>query len=97
MIQAYQGYFGEDGRFVADNVSVKIPIKRRVIVNVLDDEVVETKSKAQLQNDALKMFSVAMKEITDEPLDEEFDEIVNKSILAGSAPRSRSSCGARLL
>ena len=42
MIQTYQGYFVEDGRFVPDNLLVKIPIKRRAIVNILDDEVSET-------------------------------------------------------
>jgi len=41
MIKAYQGYFREDGRFIANNVTVKIPANRRVIINVLDDEIVE--------------------------------------------------------
>jgi len=44
MIQAYQGYFQEDGRFIADNLMVKIPINRRVIVNVLDDEAINTET-----------------------------------------------------
>ena len=41
MIQAYQGYFQEDGRFITDN-RTKIPANRRVIVNVLDDEIINT-------------------------------------------------------
>ena len=38
MIQAYQGYFKDNGYFVADNPSVKLPTKRRVIVTILEDE-----------------------------------------------------------
>jgi orotate phosphoribosyltransferase len=38
MIQTYQGYFQEDGRFIADNVVVKMPPRKRVIINVLDEE-----------------------------------------------------------
>jgi hypothetical protein len=45
-----------------------------------DDAVIESKTKAELQNEALKVFSAAMKEITDEPLDDEFDEIVGKRV-----------------
>jgi hypothetical protein len=45
-----------------------------------DDAVIETKTKAELQNEALRVFSAAMKEIKDEPLDDEFDEIVGKRV-----------------
>lgn len=41
MIQAYQGHFKDDGRFIADNKIVKIPTNRRVIINVLD-EIIDT-------------------------------------------------------
>lgn len=37
MIQAYQGHFQDDGRFIADNAAVKIPAYRRVIINILDE------------------------------------------------------------
>jgi len=39
-VQAYQGYFQADGRFVADSPMFKLPAMRRVIVNVLSDEIV---------------------------------------------------------
>ena len=39
MIQTYQGYFGEDGRFIQDGLLAKLPTGRRAIVNILDDEV----------------------------------------------------------
>jgi len=38
MLQAYQGHFQVDGRFIADNPSVKLPTKRKVIVTILEDE-----------------------------------------------------------
>ena len=38
MIQTYQGYFTEDGRFVHDGISIKLPTRRRAIVNVFLDE-----------------------------------------------------------
>ena len=43
MIQAYQGYFLEDGRFVTNNAVVKIPPNRLVIINVLE-EIIATKT-----------------------------------------------------
>ena len=79
-IQAYQGYFQADGRFVPDNILVKIPANRRAIVNILDDEPTETKTLAQLQNEALKDFFSGIAEIDDEPIDDEFRAIVNSGI-----------------
>jgi hypothetical protein len=37
MLQAYQGYFQENVRFIADNVIVKIPPNKRIIINILDE------------------------------------------------------------
>ena len=37
MLQAYQGYFQEDVRFIADNAIVKIPPNKRIIINILDE------------------------------------------------------------
>ena len=41
MVQTYQGYFVEDGRFISDSALVKLPTRRRAIVNILEEEVVE--------------------------------------------------------
>ena len=38
MVQTYQGYFTEDGRFVHDGINIKLPTRRRTIVNVFLDE-----------------------------------------------------------
>jgi len=48
MIQAYQGHFQENGQFISDtdNIVVKIPTNRRVIINILD-EPVETEVKVK--------------------------------------------------
>ena len=77
MAQTYQGYFQEDGRFVADdNIFIALPIKRRVIVMVLDDEVIETKAKKQRK--AFEEFNQSISQA--DPLGDEFDEIINQGI-----------------
>ena len=52
MLQAYQGYFREDGRFYVDNREVVIPTNKRVIINILDDEKSNTDNEylAKLDN-----------------------------------------------
>ena len=75
MLQAYQGYF-QDGRFMSPDMAT-IPNDVKVYV-IVADELPKVKTKAQLQNEALREFSAAMKEISDEPLDDEFDSIVSK-------------------
>ena len=40
MVKTYKGYFAEDGRFVSDGAMVKLPVQRRAVVNVFDDEVI---------------------------------------------------------
>ena len=75
--QTYQGYFQEDGRFVADNnIFITIPIKRRVIVKILEEEVIET--KAQKQRKAFEEFTQAISQV--EPLGEEFDQIISQGV-----------------
>ena len=78
-MQAYEGYF-ENGQFHTAGSIIRIPERRRAIVNILEDEVIEAKTKSQRQNEALKKFSAAMKEIDDEPLDDEFFAIINSGV-----------------
>jgi uncharacterized protein with von Willebrand factor type A (vWA) domain len=79
MVQAYQGYFQSDGRFISDNVSIKIPTMRRVIVNVLDDEIIENKSQSQR-----KAFDKFVKAISKcEPLGTDFDEAMKEGVHVG--------------
>jgi hypothetical protein len=65
MIQTYQGYFIEDGRFVSDGLLVKIPTRRRAIVNILDDEIDSTNhTVSNIDNTAERQERVfAIKEI----------------------------------
>jgi hypothetical protein len=80
MIQTYQGYFKEDGRFIPDSLLVNLPARRRAIVNILEEEVVEKKTKSQKQLEALDRLLVGLAAIDDEPFDEEFDAIINQGV-----------------
>jgi len=75
-MQAYEGYF-ENGNFHTAGRIIRIPERRRAIINILEDEVIETKTKSQRQGEALEQFFADIKEIDDEPLDEEFFAIIN--------------------
>jgi hypothetical protein len=83
-VQAYQGYFREDGRFIPDSLLVKIPTNKRAIVNILDVEVVETKSRSQQQLEALDRFVDEIKSLDEqgiEPLtDEDFSALENNRV-----------------
>ncbi|MDR0999400.1 MAG: hypothetical protein LBL96_01120 [Clostridiales bacterium] len=69
MIQTYQGYFVEDGRFVPDNFLIKIPIKRRAIVNILEDEVPDTNDVGVTQDKAdIQQKAAAIKAILEDAL-----------------------------
>ena len=39
IIRTYQGYFLEDGQFITYGLLVKLPTKRRTMVNILNDDV----------------------------------------------------------
>ncbi len=82
MIQTYQGYFQADGRFIPDSRLAQIPIMRRAIVNVFDEEISE-KPDSQKQREALIKFSAGLSKISDEPLDETFDAVINERFNIG--------------
>ena len=58
MIQTYQGYFQEDGRFLTDGLLIKLPTKRRAIVNILDDDVTESHNTSRFENGHTKKTDV---------------------------------------
>ena len=62
MIQTYQGYFKEDGRFVPDSLLVKIPVRRRAIVNILEDEMPDA-SEANRSKTVRQRKKAAIKKI----------------------------------
>ncbi len=75
MIQTYQGYFAEDGRFIPDSLLAKIPIGRRAIVNVLDDEIVQPRH--QEKKAIIKAIIVRAAEVEDGLTDAEWGEMEN--------------------
>jgi len=81
-MQAYEGYF-ENGQFYPIEKTAHIKGRRRAIINILDDEIIEPQTRSQKQLAALRRFVEANKNIIDEPLDEEFDEILARGINVG--------------
>jgi hypothetical protein len=83
MVQTYQGYFLEDGRFISDASTIRIPARRRAIVNVLVDETVD--NARQQRTDILdKIMEKALKAentgiLTSEDW-EEFENIRSQTI-----------------
>ena len=84
MIETYQGYFKEDGRFVSNGLLVKIPAKRRAIVNILEDEMTETgeavSGKGEHQQKVLDIKQIladALKAENSGLTDTDWDELVN--------------------
>jgi hypothetical protein len=61
MLRTYQGYFKE-GRFISPD-QVSIPDNVTVHITIVGGNMPQIKTKAQLQNEALRQFSSAMREI----------------------------------
>ena len=75
MLQAYQGYIQVDGRFVADNPSVKLPTQRKVIITILEDEYArpantDRQHKVSWFRKIMQEASAAENELTDADWDE---------------------------
>ena len=83
MVQTYQGYFQDDGRFIPDGVSVKVPTRRRAIVNVLDEIVEDDIDVSQKERDIkdrvdrIDLILAAALDAEDEMTEEEWDEMLN--------------------
>ena len=79
MVQAYKGYFNENGQFIADSSLAKIPTNHQVII-VWDDKTIKIKTKPQQQKEALDKLLTTLNTINNEPIDEEFDKILAQGI-----------------
>ena len=80
MVQTFQGYFLEDGRFVPDGRLVKLPAMRRAIVNILEDVVGGERSndQHQVKLDRIKMIIADAAKIEYDILtDDDWDEMRN--------------------
>lgn len=82
-MQAYEGHF-ENGQFYAAGRIMRIPERRRAIVNILEDEITKAKTKSQLQGEALDRLLEALDAVDDEPFDKEWDEIIARGITVDS-------------
>ena len=83
MVQTYQGYFQDDGRFIPDGISVKVPTRRRAIVNVLDEVVKDDTGVSQKEREIqsrvarIDLILSAALDAEDEMTEEEWDEMLN--------------------
>ena len=83
MVQTFQGYFLDDGRFIPDGVSVKVPTRRRTIVNVLDEsieentEISQTDIIIQERVSRIDLILAAALDAKDEMTEDEWDEMLN--------------------
>lgn len=76
---AYHGYTETDGR-ISIVGNPKLPIGKRVVVTILDDIKIEDSngnSNVKRQRKAFEKFVAAIEANEDEPLGEEFDEIIS--------------------
>ena len=85
MVQTYQGYFVEDGCFISDGSQVKFPSRRWAIVNILDDEVVDSdrgdidkvEESTQSKLEIIRRILAEAKAAEDELTDEDWEELEN--------------------
>ena len=75
MIQTYTGYFQDGCFYTENNVVVRIPEKKRVILNVLNDENIDVNNVNKKRLLALNKFVAKMKKCS-EDLPDDFDEIL---------------------
>ena len=77
MFTSYAGQVREGRPVILEEV--RLPENASLIITVLDGgNEAQDLSLAQKQNKALKRLSAALKEIDDEPFDEEFDTIISQ-------------------
>ena len=77
-MQAYEGYF-ENGLFYTSGRAIRIPERQKTVV-VLSEEISNTENNSQKQLMAFRRFIEANRAIIDEPIEEEFDEILARGI-----------------
>ena len=83
MIQAYKGYLKTEAHLIDDNNQL-VTIPTNKIVTILWEEAGEVSTLAQRQNEAIKLFQVGIREIEDEPIDDEFRSIIDNGIIIES-------------
>ena len=78
MLQTHRGYFN-NGKFISLQADI-IPNNVEVYVVITENAITEPKTESQRQGEALREFFAGIKEIDDEPIDNEFMSIINSGI-----------------
>jgi len=66
MVQAHKGYFQENGQFVSESLTAKIPLNRQVIILWDDSESSESNNLIPTQREAAQNFLTAIQQIRNE-------------------------------
>ena len=89
VVQTYQAYFVDDGQFIADDTSVRLPTRRRAVVNIFEDEIAD--SDVALVDSAREERIKAIQEILaaagaaeDELTEEDWEEFKNLRALTNA-------------
>jgi len=82
MVRTYEGYFLEDGRFIPNGTRVKLPTRRRAIVNVFlnenaDDAISQPDNASQNRVERIEMILAAALDAKDDLTDDEWDEMLS--------------------
>jgi len=82
MVQTYEGYFSEDGHFIPYGIRVKMPSKRRAIVNVFINEEtgesVSQDSELQSRIERIRLILKAASESENDVMtDDDWNEILS--------------------
>ena len=90
MIQTYEGYFLEDGSFVPNGIRVKLPTRRRAIVNVFVEEVADdvnpqTDTETEDRVKRIESILAAAVDAKDDMTEDDWDEMLTL--------RSKSNAG----
>jgi len=90
MIQTYEGYFLEDGSFVPNGIRVKLPTRRRAIVNVFVEEVADdvnpqTDTETEDRVKRIESILAAAVDARDDMTEDDWDEMLTL--------RSKSNAG----
>ncbi|MCL2278342.1 MAG: hypothetical protein FWC20_02915 [Oscillospiraceae bacterium] len=89
MIQTYQGYFVDDGQFIADGTSVRLPTGRRAIINILEEEIADSDvalvdSAREQRIEAIQEILAAAGAAEDELTEEDWEEFKNLRTLTNA-------------
>lgn len=94
--QTYQGYFLEDGSFLVDGLPVRLPSKRRTVVEVFEDvEISETRAISQVETENHEKVTF-VKKIIEEARAAEHDTLTESDWLEMANLRTKTRLSRRV-